>query len=174
MNVSAVEFQDVDFLKTVFGTLRETGLAPALLELEITESVLMKHAQSTMLTLQALRSHGVRVSVDDFGTGYSSLSYLQQFPVDSLKIDQSFIRHVTTGNQDAALVTAVINMAQSLKLRVVAEGVESVEERDFLVAQNCDEAQGYYYSRPTGPVEFAALLRSNEAEQGATQVATQA
>jgi diguanylate cyclase (GGDEF)-like protein/PAS domain S-box-containing protein len=174
VNVSAMEFQDDDFLESVFTILSETGLAPALLELEITESVLMKHAQSTMVTLQSLRSHGVRVSVDDFGTGYSSLSYLQQFPVDSLKIDQSFIRDLSARDQDAALVTAVINMAQSLKLSVVAEGVETVEERDFLVAQNCDEAQGFYYSRPVPPAQFAALLRADEAGRGGAAAAAPA
>ncbi len=167
VNVSAVEFRDDGFLESVFATLSETGLSPSLLELEITESVLMKDAESTMFILQTLRSRGVRVAIDDFGTGYSSLSYLQQFPVDSLKIDQSFIRDLRDGGEETTLVAAVINMAQSLKLLVVAEGVETVAERDFLVAQNCDEAQGYYDSRPVPAAEFAALLRSAVADPGA-------
>jgi EAL domain-containing protein (putative c-di-GMP-specific phosphodiesterase class I) len=119
----------------------------------------MKHAESAASILHTLRESGVQVAVDDFGTGYSSLSYLRKFPVDALKIDQSFVGHITTSGDDASIVTAVISMAQSLKLRVVAEGVETLEQLAFLQARACDEAQGYYFSRPVPADNFAALLR---------------
>ena len=127
VNVSAMEFRQESFLEGLFAILDETGLDPRSLELELTESVLMKRAESTASILQALRERGVQVAVDDFGTGYSSLSYLRKFPVDALKIDQSFVRQISSGD-DTTIVTAVISMARSLKLRVVAEGVETQEE----------------------------------------------
>jgi diguanylate cyclase (GGDEF)-like protein/PAS domain S-box-containing protein len=160
VNVSAMEFRDGKFLNGLFTVLSETGLESKSLELEITESVLMKHAESAASILHTLRESGVQVAVDDFGTGYSSLSYLRKFPVDALKIDQSFVGHITTIEEDASIVTAVISMAQSLKLRVVAEGVETLEQLAFLYARACDEAQGYYFSRPVPADEFAALLRA--------------
>jgi EAL domain-containing protein (putative c-di-GMP-specific phosphodiesterase class I) len=120
----------------------------------------MKRAESAASILQSLRERGVQVAIDDFGTGYSSLSYLRKFPVDALKIDQSFVRQISTAGDDAAIVTAVIGMARSLKLRVVAEGVETQEALEFLRAQQCDEAQGYYFSRPIPPRQFASLLRA--------------
>ena len=160
VNVSAKEFRGENFLKQLFGILDETGIDPSLLELELTESVLMKHAESAAAILRTLRDRGVQVAVDDFGTGYSSLSYLRKFPIDALKIDQSFVGQIATAGDDASIVTAVISMAQSLKLRVVAEGVETLEQLEFLQAQRCDEAQGYYFSRPVPPEQFAALLRS--------------
>jgi EAL domain-containing protein (putative c-di-GMP-specific phosphodiesterase class I) len=160
VNISAVEFSSPDFLEGVFEILAETGLDPALLELELTESVLMKHVAATAEILQALREHGVRVAVDDFGTGYSSLSYLRRFPVDALKIDQSFVRQISASGDDAALVTAVISMARSLNLRVVAEGVEQPDELAFLQNHECDEAQGYLFSRAIPADEFARLLTS--------------
>jgi diguanylate cyclase (GGDEF)-like protein/PAS domain S-box-containing protein len=158
VNVSAIEFQDTAYLERLFAILRETGLDPRLLELELTESVLMKHAESAAATLQALRQRGIQVAVDDFGTGYSSLSYLGKFPIDALKIDQSFVGQITSVSDDASIVTAVISMARSLNLRVVAEGVETLEQLTFLRAQGCDEAQGYYFSRPLLPKQFATLL----------------
>jgi diguanylate cyclase (GGDEF)-like protein len=160
INVSAMEFRNEKFLANLFAILRETGLDPILLEIELTESVLMKHAESASTILQALRERGVRVAIDDFGTGYSSLSYLRKFPVDGLKIDQSFIRGISCHGADAPIVIAVIAMARALKLRVVAEGVETAEELAFLQAQDCDEAQGYYFSRPVPAEEFAKLLRT--------------
>ena len=120
----------------------------------------MKHAESAASILQTLRERGVQVAIDDFGTGYSSLSYLRKFPVDALKIDQSFVRQISTAGDDTAIVTAVIAMARSLKLRVVAEGVETLEELAFLQAHHCDEAQGYYFSRPLPAQEFAKLLET--------------
>jgi diguanylate cyclase (GGDEF)-like protein len=164
VNVSAIEFRDEHFLESVFATLSKTGLDPSLLELELTESVLMTHAETAASILQTLRERGVQVAIDDFGTGYSSLSYLRKFPVDALKIDQSFVRQINAASDNAPIVTAVISMARSLKLRVVAEGVETPEELAFLEAHQCDEVQGYHFSRPVPAEQFAALLGSHKPE----------
>jgi diguanylate cyclase (GGDEF)-like protein/PAS domain S-box-containing protein len=160
VNVSAMEFRNENFLEGLFAILSETGLPARCLELELTESVLMKRTASTASILHTLRERGVKVAIDDFGTGYSSLSYLRKFPVDALKIDQSFIRQISTAGDDTTIVTAVIGMARGLKLRVVAEGVETLEELEFLRAHRCDEAQGHYFSRPVLPRQFARLLRT--------------
>jgi len=160
VNISAIEFRDVHFLEGVFAILEETGLDPSSLELELTESVLMKHADSTESILKALRARGVQVAIDDFGTGYSSLSYLRKFPIDALKIDQSFVRQITAAPGDTTIVTAVISMGRSLNLRVIAEGVETQQELTFLQAHQCDEAQGYYFSRPVVAQQFAKLLEA--------------
>jgi diguanylate cyclase (GGDEF)-like protein/PAS domain S-box-containing protein len=160
VNISAMEFRSEPFLNGVFEILSDTGLDPRILELELTESVLMKRPESTESILKTLRARGVQVAVDDFGTGYSSLSYLRKFPIDALKIDQSFVRQITTTPDDTAIVTAVISMGRSLKLRVVAEGVETPEELAFLQAHQCDEAQGYFFSRPVIAQEFAKLLKT--------------
>ena len=160
VNISAMEFRDDNFLEGVFTILKDTGLDPRSLELELTESVLMKRAESTQSILKTLRARGVQLAVDDFGTGYSSLSYLRKFPIDALKIDQSFVRQITSAPDETTIVTAVISMGRSLKLRVVAEGVETQEELVFLQAHQCDEAQGYYFSRPVLPEQFASLLRT--------------
>jgi diguanylate cyclase (GGDEF)-like protein/PAS domain S-box-containing protein len=159
VNVSAMEFRDQGFVDRLFAIIGETGIDPRSLELELTESVLVKHAASTANILQTLRERGIRVAIDDFGTGYSSLSYLRKFPVDAVKIDQSFIRQISTAGEDATIIKAVIGMARGLKLRVIAEGVESLEELAFLRAYRCEEAQGYYFSRPVLPQQFALLLR---------------
>jgi diguanylate cyclase (GGDEF)-like protein/PAS domain S-box-containing protein len=164
VNVSAMEFRHEGFLDGVSATLAETGLDPASLELELTESVLMKHAASTATILQTLRERGMRVAVDDFGTGYSSLSYLRKFPIDAVKIDQSFVRQISTAGDDTTIVKAVIGMARGLKLRVIAEGVETLEEVAFFRAYRCEEAQGYYFSRPVPPQQFAMLLRNGITE----------
>src|ERR1700691_859803 len=160
VNVSAMEFRDKNFLDGLFAILSETGLDPRFLELELTESVLMKRVEFTASILQALRKRGVLVAVDDFGTGYSSLSYLRKFPVDALKIDQSFVRQISTAGDDTTIVKAVIGMARSLKLRVIAEGVETLEEVAFLRAYRCEEAQGDYFSRPVPAQQFAMLLKN--------------
>ena len=160
VNVSAMEFRDRNFLDGLFAILAETGLDPRSLEVELTESVLMKHAAATATILQALRKSGIQVAVDDFGTGYSSLSYLQKFPVDAVKIDQSFIRQISTAGADTTIVKAVIGMARGLRLRVIAEGVETLEEVAFLRAYRCEEAQGYYFSRPMPAQQFAMLLKN--------------
>jgi diguanylate cyclase (GGDEF)-like protein/PAS domain S-box-containing protein len=158
VNVSAREFQNAGFLRNFLAIVRESGLDPGVIVVELTESVLMKSPEATSETLKSLRDMGIRVAVDDFGTGYSSLSYLRKFPIDSLKIDQSFVRQLGAEGEDSAIVTAVINMARSLKLQVVAEGVETVRELEFLREHDCDQAQGYYFSRPVPADEFARLL----------------
>ena len=160
INVSAMQFQSDGFIEGLFAILDETGLDPQSIELEVTESVLMKHAGLAASVLQALRGRGVRVSVDDFGTGYSSLNYLRKFSLDALKIDQSFVREITKGSDDKALVTAIISMARSLRLQVIAEGVETSEELGFLKAEGCDEAQGYLFSRPLPAEQITLLLES--------------
>jgi diguanylate cyclase len=160
VNISAMAFRDESFLESVFAILAETGQDPRFLEFELTESVLMKRAESAASVLQKLRARGIRVAVDDFGTGYSSLSYLRKFPIDALKIDQSFVRQITTTPDDTAIVAAVIAMGRSLKLRVIAEGVETREELEFLQALQCDEVQGYYFSRPVVADEFAGMLKT--------------
>jgi diguanylate cyclase (GGDEF)-like protein len=164
VNISAMAFRDDGFLDGVFAILTETGLDPRFLELELTESVLMKRAESAASVLQKLRARGVRVAVDDFGTGYSSLSYLRKFSIDALKIDQSFVRQITTTPDDTAIVTAVVSMGRSLKLRVIAEGVETQEELVFLQALLCDEAQGYYFSPAVVADQFAPLLKAGFSE----------
>jgi len=167
VNISSMEFREDKFIESVFTTLSETGLDPKSLELELTESVLMKRAESAASVLKTLRARGVQIAVDDFGTGYSSLSYLRKFPINALKIDQSFVRQITSTPDDTTIVTAVISMGRSLKLRVVAEGVETHEELTFLRARLCDEAQGYYFSRPVRPEQFAKLLKSGIPEAAA-------
>jgi diguanylate cyclase (GGDEF)-like protein/PAS domain S-box-containing protein len=161
VNVSAKEFRGQSFLDGLFAALDDTGLDPTVLEIELTESVLMKHAESAATILHTLRNAGVQVAVDDFGTGYSSLSYLRRFPIDALKIDQSFVAEIDAAGGDTGIVTAVISMAQNLNLRVVAEGVETRAQMAFLHQQRCDEWQGYYFSRPVVPLQFAHLLRTS-------------
>ena len=158
VNVSAVEFRDKGFVEGVRAILSETGLEARYLELELTEGVLMEHAESTAAVLQELKTMGVHLAVDDFGTGYSSLSYLQQFPIDVLKIDQSFVHRITGDPDDSQIVSAIISMGKSLKHLVVAEGIETQEQRAFLQAQHCAEGQGYLFSRPLAAAQFAHLL----------------
>jgi diguanylate cyclase (GGDEF)-like protein/PAS domain S-box-containing protein len=159
VNVSAMEFRAENFLEAVFGVLADTGMDPKCLELELTERVLIKRADSTATILHALRERGVRVALDDFGTGYSSLSYLRKFPVDALKIDRSFIREISIAETDTSIVTAIISMARGLNLRVIAEGVETLEELNFLRANHCHEGQGFYFSRPLPPEQFAKFCQ---------------
>jgi EAL domain-containing protein (putative c-di-GMP-specific phosphodiesterase class I) len=159
VNVSAIQFRSNDFLGNLTTILADTGLDPHFLELELTESALMSWADIEP-TLQTLRETGVRVSVDDFGTGYSSLSYIRKLPLDSIKIDQSFVRQVSPPPRDTAIVSAIIAMARSLKLRVIAEGVEMTEELEFLNAEGCDEAQGFYLGRPVPADQFAKQLEN--------------
>jgi diguanylate cyclase (GGDEF)-like protein/PAS domain S-box-containing protein len=158
VNVSGLQFQSGNFVGSLSAILLDIGLDPRVLELEVTESLLMKRPDFAASILRAVREKGVRVAIDDFGTGYSSLSYLTKLPLDTLKIDQSFVRQITTTPNETSIVTAIIGMGQSLKLRVVAEGVETPQELDFLVAHHCDDAQGYYFSRPVPPAEFVNLF----------------
>ena len=160
VNTSALEFGAKDFLENIHATLTETGLDPHYLELELTESVLMRDAEAANSVLHVLADLGVKFAVDDFGTGYSSLSYLRQFPISTLKIDQSFVNQITTNPDDTTLVGAVISMGKSLKHRVIAEGVETSEQYAYLLNQQCDEGQGYYFSRPVAAEAFAILLRA--------------
>ena len=162
VNISAVEFQSKDFLEGVRAMLKETRLNPRYLELELTESVLMQDAEATAPALNALKSIGVRLAIDDFGTGYSSLSYLRQFPIDTLKIDQSFVREITAGSLDDTIVSAVISMGKTLKQRVVAEGIETGEQLAFLQRQHCGEGQGFHFSRPVSAEEFVTLRRTKK------------
>jgi diguanylate cyclase (GGDEF)-like protein/PAS domain S-box-containing protein len=160
VNVSARQFLEGDLVSQVASALDETGLDPALLELEITESLAMHRAEATSGTLGRLKGLGVRVAIDDFGTGYSSLAYLKRFPIDTLKIDRSFVQDIHTDPVAAAISRAVIVMAHTLKLRVVAEGVESEEQRDFLAANGCDYMQGYLFGRPVPATTCESLLRT--------------
>ncbi len=154
VNVSAVQFREKNFLHTVEQVLEESGLEPRYLELELTESVTMQDLELTIPLLEALKRMGLGLSIDDFGTGYSSLSYLKRFPIDKLKIDRSFVQDVVTSPDDAAIICAIISMAKSLKQRVIAEGVETAEQYEFLRKQGCDEIQGYYFSGPLPEKEF--------------------
>jgi diguanylate cyclase (GGDEF)-like protein len=159
VNVSVMQFSQPDFPDTISRVLHETNLDPAVLELEITESILMDNADRAVEILKRLKTIGVQLAIDDFGTGYSSLSYLKQFPIDRLKIDRSFIKAITTDPDDQAIASAIISMAESMKLQVTAEGVETVEQMQFLKQVKCDEAQGYYISRPMAAFEAERFLR---------------
>ncbi|KAB0508325.1 MULTISPECIES: putative bifunctional diguanylate cyclase/phosphodiesterase [Pseudomonas] len=160
VNVSAIDFRQRDFVEGIEQILKQTGMDPTLLELEITEGVLMQNVEATMVALNRLKALGVRLAIDDFGTGYSSLSYLQRFPIDVLKIDQSFIRGLSSDSNDAALVSAIISLGKSLKLTVIAEGVETLEQLNFLKALQCEEGQGYYFSKAVEPDAFVQYLTS--------------
>ena len=166
VNLSVRQLLQADFAATVQGVLAETGLPPHLLELEITESTLMENAQETLAALHTLRELGVRLSIDDFGTGYSSLSYLKRFPVDIIKIDRSFVRDIPQDADDAAIVTAILALAHSLRLEVVAEGVETPAQRRFLHALDCDLLQGYLISPPVPAAQFAELVLARQALAG--------
>ncbi|WP_259740663.1 EAL domain-containing protein, partial [Pseudomonas poae] len=142
---------------------KQTGLPPTQLELEITESVLMQNVDATVITLNRIKAMGVRLALDDFGTGYSSLSYLRRFPIDVLKIDQSFIHGLSVNNQDAQLISAIIGMGKSLDLNIIAEGVESLEQLKFLQAERCEEGQGFLFSKAVPSQDFALLLQAGQA-----------
>ncbi|OGR90711.1 MAG: hypothetical protein A2992_08480 [Elusimicrobia bacterium RIFCSPLOWO2_01_FULL_59_12] len=158
VNLSARQFQHQGLTDTLARVLKETELDPRTLELEITESIAMQNADFTHVVLNHVKEMGVRIAMDDFGTGYSSLSYLRKFPIDTLKIDQSFVRDLTSDPNDAAIANAIIVLAHSLKLKVVAEGVETAEQEAFLKAHHCDKLQGYLYNRPLTVEQFEQLL----------------
>lgn len=159
VNVSVHQLRQGNLTSLVHSVLEETGLPPQLLELELTESQLLDNVESVLYTLNQLRLLGVKLAIDDFGTGYSSLSYLKRLPVDYLKIDRTFVRDLTEDGEDAAITRAIIAMAHSLELKVVAEGVEEQQQLDFLKLQGCDEIQGFLISRPVEAQHFAGLLR---------------
>lgn len=159
VNISPKQFQhDHHFLRTLQSALHETGLDPNLLELEITESMMMQKIDATIEMLGMIKNLGVRFSMDDFGTGFSSLGYLKKLPIDIVKIDQSFVRDIATDRNDAAIVAAITAMARQLELKVIAEGVETKEQLEFIRAHQCDAVQGYYFSRPVAENEMSALL----------------
>jgi diguanylate cyclase (GGDEF)-like protein/PAS domain S-box-containing protein len=159
VNVSAVELRSKDFVGGVAEILAQTGFDPSFLELELTETFLMQESKATDAVLQALKRLGVKLALDDFGTGYSSLSHMRRFPVDTLKVDRSFVRDLITDAADAGVVSAVIQMGKSLHMRVVAEGVETKEQVLFLRERACEEAQGYYFSRPMNAADFSDSIR---------------
>jgi EAL domain-containing protein (putative c-di-GMP-specific phosphodiesterase class I) len=159
VNVSALEFMSHDFLAGVRATLLATGIEPQNLELELTETVLMHDLDGAMTTLNELKSMGVQLTVDDFGTGYSNFGYLRKFPLDSLKVDRSFIGEISAASGNAAILNALINIGKSLGYRVVAEGVENQSQSDFLQQSGCTEGQGYFFSHPVIPEKFAELLQ---------------
>jgi EAL domain-containing protein (putative c-di-GMP-specific phosphodiesterase class I) len=166
VNVSAVQFRHERFCERVRAILEETGLDPHRLELEMTESLLLANADITLSVLRRLKGMGLTLTIDDFGTGYSSLSYLKRFPVSKLKIDRSFIRDVAVNSDDAAITTAIVSMAKSLNLRVIAEGVENEAQTCFLRTQRCDGIQGYYVSEPLPAAELLHKLPLGLARSG--------
>ena len=159
VNLSAIQFRHADLPDLISRILDETGLPPEYLELELTESATMQDPLEAIAIMNRLHERGVRMSIDDFGTGYSSLSYLKKFKVYKLKIDQSFVRDISTDPEDKAIVMAIINMAKTLGLRTIAEGVETVGQVDFLREHHCDEVQGYFYSKPMASKLFEERLR---------------
>ncbi len=164
VNVSALQFRQPDFSGVLLDIFQKSGLDPGIgaLELELTESLLMNNVEVTVDTLNKLHEIGIQLSIDDFGTGYSSLSYLKRFPISSLKIDQSFVRDLASNKDDAAIVTAIIALGHSLGLKVIAEGVETVEQLTFLRKMKCDQMQGYLFSRPLPAAEMTRLLQSGK------------
>ena len=159
VNVSARQFRQADFVEQVQAAVARHAINPMLLKLELTESLLLENIEDTIATMDALKALGVRFSLDDFGTGYSSLQYLKQLPLDQLKIDQSFVRDLASDNSDRAIVRTIIAMAHSLKLNVIAEGVETVEQRELLREKGCVHYQGFLFSKPVPIAQFDALLK---------------
>jgi EAL domain-containing protein (putative c-di-GMP-specific phosphodiesterase class I) len=158
VNLSARQFRSQDLADRIAVILEDTGFDPTHLELEITESIIMQDVDENILTLRKLKDMGIRLSVDDFGTGYSSLNYLKKFPIDVLKIDQSFVTDITTSRDDSSIVSAIIALAHSLNLQVIAEGVETKEQLHFLREKGCDIVQGFYYSGALPHKEIKVLL----------------
>jgi EAL domain-containing protein (putative c-di-GMP-specific phosphodiesterase class I) len=158
VNLSARQFQHPKLVETIARILKDTALDPRFLELELTEGSVMKDPDEAIGRLHELKAMGLQISIDDFGTGYSSLNYLKRFPISRLKIDQSFVSEIHTDSDDAAIVTAIITLAHALKLTVIAEGVETNEQLEFLSLLNCDEVQGYLFGKPLSAEEFTELL----------------
>jgi EAL domain-containing protein (putative c-di-GMP-specific phosphodiesterase class I) len=164
VNLSARQFQQQDLVAQITETLDGAGLDSSSLDLEITESIAMDNAEQVLSTLRRLKNLGVRITMDDFGTGYSSLGYLKRFPLDTLKIDRSFVREMVADRKDGAVVRAVIDLAHGIGLRVIAEGVETEEQRSILRSLGCDGMQGFLFSRPIAAAELSALLLRHRAE----------
>ena len=161
VNLSLRQLTDANLINDIKAALNDSGMAPNLLELEITESMMMSNPTKMMDVLVGIKSMGVRLAIDDFGTGYSSLAQLKHFPIDTIKIDRSFIRNVPDNAEDKAITHAIIAMGETLGLTVVAEGVETIEQLNYLKGQSCNEMQGFYFSKPIVPEQFADLLREN-------------
>jgi EAL domain-containing protein (putative c-di-GMP-specific phosphodiesterase class I) len=159
VNVSAVQFHQENFCDIVRKVLRETGLSPEYLELELTETLLLSTEEATLSRFHELKEMGLKLAIDDFGTGYSSLGYLRQFPIDRLKIDKTFIRDIAVDSNDAAIAAAIVSMTKSLHLKVIAEGVETEAQLSFLREHQCDEVQGYYFSMAVSADEATSMLR---------------
>jgi EAL domain-containing protein (putative c-di-GMP-specific phosphodiesterase class I) len=162
VNVSPRQFSDGTFVPTVRQVLEQTGIAPGRLDLEVTESVMTGDVERAVAILQQLKDVGVTLSMDDFGTGYSSLNYLKTFPIDTLKIDQTFVRDVTGNTKDAAIATTIITLAMNLGFSVVAEGVETAEQAAFLRSRGCHVFQGYWIARPLPEEAFKAFIRGED------------
>ena len=158
VNLSSRQFNQHDLIDMIARIIRETGVDPAFLELELTESVIMQNAEESINKLNTIKEMGLILAIDDFGTGYSSLSYLKRFPLDTLKVDQSFVRDITSNTDDRAIVVAIIAMAHSLGLKVVAEGVETKEQKAFLLEHRCEECQGFFFSKPLTAESFSKLF----------------
>jgi len=158
VNVSARQFQQAAFMGTIRELLKETDLDPALLELELTEGSIMKEPEKAIEKLNELRDLGIKIAIDDFGTGYSSLSYLKRFPIDTLKIDKTFVDDVTTNEDDAAIAKAIVMMGHALDITVIAEGVETPQQLEYLTSLGCDVIQGYLFSPPLSKDSFTELL----------------
>jgi EAL domain-containing protein (putative c-di-GMP-specific phosphodiesterase class I) len=159
VNLSARQFAAPNLLDDIAAVLADSGLAPDRLEIELTESLFMSDVTLAVETMHGMKKLGVKLSIDDFGTGYSSLSYLSRFPIDVLKIDRSFVSDITRDASDAAIVASIITLAHNLQLDVIAEGVETDEQLAYLRRHQCDEMQGYFFSRPLPAEEFETLLR---------------
>jgi EAL domain-containing protein (putative c-di-GMP-specific phosphodiesterase class I) len=172
VNVSALQFHQAQFVDRVASVLAVSALPPHLLELELTESILVHDADEALARLRALKRLGVRLSIDDFGTGYSSLAYLKRFPIGKLKIDRSFVQGLPGDETDAGIVRAILQMSLALDMRVIAEGVETEQQREFLVREGCAEMQGFLYAPALDPLSFEQrLLQAGTGEDGATQAA---
>jgi EAL domain-containing protein (putative c-di-GMP-specific phosphodiesterase class I) len=171
VNLSARQLQQPDLTEVVTGILRRSGLAPKCLKLEITESVLMRDAEAAIRTLRELRDIGVQLAIDDFGTGYSSLAYLNQFPIDALKIDRSFVATLAQGADNAAVVRSIIALGAALDLRVTGEGIETVEQWVALKALGCKLGQGYYFGRPQPAKALSALIATSAWSETAERMA---
>jgi EAL domain-containing protein (putative c-di-GMP-specific phosphodiesterase class I) len=170
VNLSGVQFHQNDLIERVAQILQQTQLDPQYLELELTEGVLMQNTDATTLKLDQLKDLGLQIAIDDFGTGYSSLSYLKQFSFDTLKIDRAFVQNISDDSKNAAITTAMIQMAHDLQLKVIAEGVETTSELAFLQQQACDEMQGYFFSRPVPAPEFEQFLASGKRLVGSPEM----
>jgi len=161
VNLSLRQLMDDKLLEDIKAALDDSGMPSNLLELEITESMVMYKPDHLIEVLTKIKNMGVRLALDDFGTGYSSLAQIKQFPIDTLKVDRSFIRNLSQNSEDKAIIEAIIAMGKTLSLNVVAEGVETMSQDEFLREHVCDEMQGFYFSKPVAPEQFADLLRKN-------------